>query len=983
MKTIKSPILALLFALLSAVSIFAAPSYRVVFNIENLPFKEVTDLLYDSDGLLWIATRNGLYCYDSYRLRPYRSDGHHLGLLSDNEVKRIAEDQQHRLWIATAQGLDRLDKHTGIIEHITPENVKTSTIREMMVARNNHLWIASYSGFYDYDPVSDTFSKVHIPDQRGNELSVLGESVMEDHRGFMWLGTGNHGLYRFDPKTKELVHYPQLNSRNSAHVLLEDQEKRIWVAGWGCGIQVLQNAWDVNHVTWQSYKTPDLIGDYTYSMTLDTDHHQVMIGSSSGMTLASTNQLGQFTKLVDKDNLHAIPGVEITGIERSVDGRFWVSMIGDGVMAIEPEGERFGHSTFGDTFRNAKTTSVRSIFADSRNRLWMGIGTQGLAVQELKTGKIYNWNEIPAFASAMPSMSTVYAIRETYDHHIWVATYGDKLMDITPPAENEDIRKLKVSIYYATKDSIAPSENIFSLFEDSQDNLWIFGDRGIVRRSPDGSIQHFDSLQVEPGRNMSNLEGRQILQDKEGAYWLAAIHNGIYRMKPQGDQWQVDSYNLSNGGIADNEIQALCIDHYGHLWAGSNYGDLYYLDTQTNHFVSVKERWHLPGGSVVFIFEDERQNNPNEQKSVLWVGTNEGLLQIVVGKDISTAHVTHYTVDDGLLDNHLIRNAVTQDNNGNIYFGTYQGYNFFRGNELAELEEQPQRISMSELLIDDTPWLELPEKERFEISAMTPRYTHEISLSHKHNSFTMEFVETGELNKQEGNFAYRLKGYDKEWRYTWGNLPRVYYSNLPAGSYTFQIFSLKSSTTEESATPEDESQMLQIKVRILPAWYATLWAKIIYVILSILALFLIYRGAKTMNVYWRRLLLRARDRAAIRKGAIIIKTAKPEITNVDKDFIQRAIQCINTHISDFDYDQQRFLEDMGVSKATCFRKLKSLTGQSYINFVRDIKMKAAMKIQKENPNIRISDLAYAVGYSDPKYFSQCYKKYQEEIKKIE
>jgi len=52
-----------------------------------------------------------------------------------------------------------------------------------------------------------------------------------------------------------------------------------------------------------------------------------------------------------------------------------------------------------------------------------------------------------------------------------------------------------------------------------------------------------------------------------------------------------------------------------------------------------------------------------------------------------------------------------------------------------------------------------------------------------------------------------------------------------------------------------------------------------------------------------------------------------------------------------------------------------MTGQSYTNFVRDIKMKAAMKLQQENPNIRISDLAYAVGFSDPKYFSACFKKY--------
>ena len=78
----------------STTSLAALPSYRIIKELDELPFKEVTDLVYDSDGLLWMATRNGLYCYDNYRIRPYRRDGRHPDMLSDNEVKRVAEDHQ-------------------------------------------------------------------------------------------------------------------------------------------------------------------------------------------------------------------------------------------------------------------------------------------------------------------------------------------------------------------------------------------------------------------------------------------------------------------------------------------------------------------------------------------------------------------------------------------------------------------------------------------------------------------------------------------------------------------------------------------------------------------------------------------------------------------------------------------------------------------------------------------------------------------------
>ena len=65
---------------------------------------------------------------------------------------------------------------------------------------------------------------------------------------------------------------------------------------------------------------------------------------------------------------------------------------------------------------------------------------------------------------------------------------------------------------------------------------------------------------------------------------------------------------------------------------------------------------------------------------------------------------------------------------------------------------------------------------------------------------------------------------------------------------------------------------------------------------------------------------------------------------------------------------------MNVSKSTLYRKLKSLTGLNTTAFIRNIRIKAACRIMDEKKNIRISDLAYAVGYNDPKYFAVCFKK---------
>lgn len=122
-------------------------------------------------------------------------------------------------------------------------------------------------------------------------------------------------------------------------------------------------------------------------------------------------------------------------------------------------------------------------------------------------------------------------------------------------------------------------------------------------------------------------------------------------------------------------------------------------------------------------------------------------------------------------------------------------------------------------------------------------------------------------------------------------------------------------------------------------------------------------------------LLRTRERRSMDfKKQLVFEVKDLDYTSIDEDFLQRAIDCVNRHLADADFDQSDFLEEMHTSKSTCFRKLKSLTGQTYVSFVRNIRMKAACRIMEEKKNIRISDLAYAVGYNDPRYFSSSFKK---------
>ncbi|MDH6314110.1 ligand-binding sensor domain-containing protein/signal transduction histidine kinase/DNA-binding response OmpR family regulator [Parabacteroides sp. PFB2-10] len=97
-------------------------------------------------------------------------------------------------------------------------------------------------------------------------------------------------------------------------------------------------------------------------------------------------------------------------------------------------------------------------------------------------------------------------------------------------------------------------------------------------------------------------------------------------------------------------------------------------------------------------------------------------------------------------------------------------------------------------------------------------------------------------------------------------------------------------------------------------------------------------------------------------------------TSLDEEFLQRAIDLIHEHLDDPEFDQVMFQEAMGTSRSTLYRKLKSLTGLNPSSFIRNIRIKAACRIMEEKRNLRISEVAYAVGFNDPKYFSACFKK---------
>lgn len=104
-----------------------------------------------------------------------------------------------------------------------------------------------------------------------------------------------------------------------------------------------------------------------------------------------------------------------------------------------------------------------------------------------------------------------------------------------------------------------------------------------------------------------------------------------------------------------------------------------------------------------------------------------------------------------------------------------------------------------------------------------------------------------------------------------------------------------------------------------------------------------------------------------------INISSMECGSMDEEFLKQAVLKVEARLSDVTFDFDQFAVDLGASKSTLHRKLKSLTGLAPGEFIRNVRLKHASKMIANNTG-NISDIAYAVGFNDPKYFSRLYKK---------
>lgn len=125
-----------------------------------------------------------------------------------------------------------------------------------------------------------------------------------------------------------------------------------------------------------------------------------------------------------------------------------------------------------------------------------------------------------------------------------------------------------------------------------------------------------------------------------------------------------------------------------------------------------------------------------------------------------------------------------------------------------------------------------------------------------------------------------------------------------------------------------------------------------------------------------------RDELEEQRDKLLDMTTRPseeEVADEDEkssknDFKEKFLACVNEHLSDANLSVEDIGQEMCLSRVQLYRKVKSLTGKTPVEIIREERLKRAM-ILLSNSSLSVSEVAYRVGFSAPSYFAKCYKAY--------
>ena len=828
--------LIMLSCILSLLSICPTSAYNIeVLNaVHPTASEEQKCIFIDKDGLVWIGSDNGIKSYDGYRFNINRSSAKSPYILPSNNIQAITGTKDYSLWIGTKNGLVEMNKQTGkFTTHKLSQSKAAKGVFPLFTASNGDVWLG-YGGaslfrysykeqkFYTYD--SHNTIVVEPNGKRYPMPHMDIQSFTENKKGEIYLGTWASGIYRVDTKRNRLYKLDIWKGENqAAHAMKFDRKGRLWIGTWGYGICCLTTPWNS--------KSPGYISLYKGGNEFSINYRLIEDPVSNTIWTCSRDGIG----IIDEDNLadgityfKEIGQYKKHNVQSTMDlatdgkGNIWALTLNKGLLHLNTIPSKFMLTTLPTS--NLTINSINSISSLDGRYFWIAIAPAGIALYDLATQQIkYNY-EIPSLhgIAQRPINTHVNSIMQRRNQETWLASDGFGIIII---------KASNAKLWNQNNCKFVRNGLVRALLESKKKNIVFIGENGFFNYIlPSGKIV---SKKID-----CNVTA--IHEDHQGNIWLSTEDRGIIHItgdfaKPSTLNFKY--YNLYNKKLGINDITNCIEDSHQRIWAISKSGGLFRYDTKQDAFICMSDTFYGDLDRILSIIEDGQGN--------LWLTTDKTLVCLSIDKDDNIQRTT-YTHEDGLGSILFQPNSCLRLGNM-LFFGS--GKDLIRLNVFHNKphlgNKAPYNIIVTDLIINDKPYADLDSALQAKISDVRPSYIRSITIPASISKFALEFALLSYRNTDQCKYAYRLEGYDNTWHYVDASIRRATFENLSAGRYKLHI-KAADSYGRWSKLP------YSIQVKVLPPWYASWWASIIYICLTIVLVYLI--------ILWYRERLRTKNR---------------------------------------------------------------------------------------------------------------------------
>ena len=717
--------------------------------------------------------------------------------LSSNYINCIAQRANGQLLVGTNNSLQLFNGFQfQSIPMLDSKNKELRTyVTQIYPLRNKDVLIGT-SG-YGIMLLKKDAAECHALKGEVEKLKYI-RRMLEDKWGRLWIVGEDGKLHRREANGKVTSYFPGTEGV-AAQDIQQDRLGNIYLATRNAGVYILKSGTRI-------FSRIPSIGNLPIDDIYISRNGRLFIGSDGlGIYVYDprtglTQENPLFSRLIN------LAKSKVTSILEDKQGNIWISMLQKGVFMqgfLQNDFNYMG-SRLGD--RNViGENSVSSLCAHQGNEVWVGTDKDGLYLFDIETRQV---------KKHILGNATVLTLCKDKQGRLWVGTYTDGL-GFLDAAGN----------YHPVELGISKSMGIFDIKCDPQGNIWIgtMG-AGIFCLNRDGSTRNYKAKYgADNNIKLNCLPNDYVIKlslSRDGKQVFAATSIGLACLDRRNNSW-TSTFKGVNCLNKNGFSHCVFVDSKNRVWFGTEDGALCYDFKKGIHPKIYTTDEGLTDNCISSITEDYRGN--------IWIGSNFGLNKLIA----KTGNITKYFAENGLQSNEFGDGATCTMWDGKIILmGGTGGINWFHADKVKQ-HPWKANVVLSGIIIGNKHVNPKSESGFYTITEDWVVNSREFNLSHEDNSFTIQLSTLTYNNVEQISYAYSING--EEWHMAPLGQNELAFTHLSPGNYKFRI---------KAVCNGYETPVKEFTVIVHPAWYASIWAKLVYLLILIGLVMLYLRHRK-------------------------------------------------------------------------------------------------------------------------------------------